>query len=391
MTLPPLWKIRREVGRLRSQTTRGAGRLIYDPIRKPIYDWSSDWWQKITPGSLPLTDRVAVFVVFQPKGLAASILLTLQHLRQNGYSVFVVSNGPLQEADRASLAAGAALVMERPNVGYDFGAYRDGIRHLWSLGANLSRLVLMNDSTWFPLRQDDDSLARMEALGADLAGHIFKTENEKKRGNDHVESHLLMVSGAFFRSSSFHGFWNGYRMSDRRETTIDFGEKGITQVALRAGWRVETLMGRDWLLGVLRGLDDAALRTVLHHTADGFKTGARTAVEIRRAAARGEPWRDDYLDWVHETLSDTTNLVLSATFIMPATIYGCMGFLKKGKEAPFHEARRKLLELDAKGMIPALDETVRSEISQSVRAWTPPTEQEAQPRQRLALRPEAKR
>lgn len=390
MALPPFWKVRRELDRIATQTARSVGRYVHDPIRKPIYDWTARWRQQITRGSLPLTDRVAVFVVFQPKGLAASIHLTLQHLRQNGFSVLVVSNGPLRADDRATLAANAALVMERPNVGYDFGAYRDGIRHLWSLGHDLSRLVLMNDSTWFPLRRDDDSLARMEALGADLAGHIFKTENEEKRGNDHVESHLLMISREFLSSSSFRDFWADYRMSDRRKTTITIGEKGFTQLALRAGWRVETLMGRDWLVGVLRSLDDAKLGAVLDHTADGFTTCAKTAIDVRRAAARGEPWRDSYLDWVQETLSNTTSLVLSAAFIMPALVYGGMGFAKKARDIPFHLARRKLLDLEAEGLIPALDGAVRSEISHSLRNWTPPGT-ELRPSRQFAPRSESKR
>jgi hypothetical protein len=85
MALPPLWKVCRELDRIRVRAVRFVGRWVHDPIRKPIYDLTARWRQLVTPGSLPLTDRVAVFVVYQPKGIAASILLTLQHLEQNRY------------------------------------------------------------------------------------------------------------------------------------------------------------------------------------------------------------------------------------------------------------------------------------------------------------------
>lgn len=381
MALPPLWKVRRELDRIRVKTVLFTGRTFHDPIRRPIYDLTSHWRQQVTRGALPLTDRVAVFVVFQPKGIAASILLTLDHLRQNGFSVLVVSNSPLQPDDLATLSRRASVVLERPNVGYDFGAYRDGIRHLWSLNHDISRLVLMNDSTWFPLRMGDDSLARMEALDADLTGHIFKTEDEARPENDHVESHLLMISGAFAISREFRDFWSGFRMSDQRSTTILVGEKGFTQMARRSGRRIDALMSREWLLDVLHGLDDARLRTVLNHTLDSFRNRQPDASRVRRAASAGQPWREAYMDWTDASLRNSKAFLLSAAFVMPALVYGGMGFAKKAKDIRFHQARKELLDLEASGMIPPLDDAVRAEIARLVHSWTPPKGHEAMPRQ----------
>lgn len=372
MPVPPLWKIRREINRIADKSSRFFGRTLYDPVRKPIYDLASRWLLCVTPGQQALTDRVAVFVIYQPKGLAASLHLTLQHLRENRYSVLLVSNGPLRPEDRATLLQNSAVVLERPNVGYDFGAYRDGIRHLWSLRHDLSRLVLMNDSTWFPLRRDDDSLTRMEALGADLAGHIFKTESNKKRGKDHIESHLLMISKAFLASADFRDFWNDYRMSDARLTTIEYGEKGFSQRAIQTGWTVKALIGREWFIDCLESISDDQLGQVLKHTADGFPTRMRNADFIRLSARSGTPWRQAYIDWAYDCLSNTNAFVLSGAFIMPAMVYGHLGFVKKGRDVPFNCARKELIELERQGIIPPLDECVRREVLESVRTWIPP-------------------
>lgn len=381
MALPPLWKVRRELDRIRDKTVLFTSRTFHDPIRRPIYDLTAHWWQQVTKGALPLTDRVAVFVVFQPKGIAGSILMTLDHLRQNGFSVLVVSNGPLQPQDLATLSRKASLVLERPNVGYDFGAYRDGIRHLWALDHDISRLVLMNDSTWFPLRIGDDSLGRMEALDADLAGHIFRTEDETRPENDHVESHLLMISGAFAKSPEFREFWSGFRMSDHRSTTILVGEKGFTQMARRSGRRISTLMSREWLLGVLQELEEPSLRMVLNHTLDGFRNRQPDASRVRRVASAGQPWRKAYMDWTDTSLRNSRAFLLSAAFVMPALVYGGMGFFKKANDIRFHMARQKLLDLESGGMIPPLDDAVRAEIAQLVRSWVPPKGQDVMPRQ----------
>lgn len=386
MALPPAWKVRRELVRIGDKLSLAAHRWLYDPLRKPVYDLTWRWRQTITTGSLPLTDRVAVFVVYQPKGVPPSIFLTLEHLWQNRFAPLVVSNGPLRPEDRRLLAAKAALVIERPNVGYDFGAYRDGIRHLWSLKHDLSLLVLMNDSTWFPLRRDDDSLARMEALEADLAGHVFKTESEEKRGNDHVESHLLMISRDFLRSGDFRRFWSRYRMSDKRPTTIAVGEKAFSQLAIRSGRTVKALMDREWLMSVLHALDVTALENVLTHTIDSFARREADLSGVRRLWSTGEHWRDAFLQWTDKSLRNSHSFLLSAAFVMPALVYGRMGFAKKANDIRFHMAREELLDLDASGRIPPIADEVRTEVAESVRKWVAPRGQEHTVRPRVAVR-----
>ena len=386
MALPPAWKVRRELARIGDKLSLAAHRWLYDPLRKPVYDLTWRWRQTITTGSLPLTDRVAVFVVYQPKGVPPSIFLTLEHLWQNRFAPLVVSNGPLRPEDRRLLAAKAALVIERPNVGYDFGAYRDGIRHLWSLEHDLSLLVLMNDSTWFPLRRDDDSLARMEALEADLAGHIHKMEGEHSRKRDHLESHLLMISGDFCRSAEFRRFWSSYRMSDMRDTTIKFGEKGFSQISLGSGRKVAALFDREWLTGTLSRLSDDDLRIVLDMTIDSFHGRQKNADHVRDALARGQPWREAFLSWVRVALSNSRTYFISATFIMPALVYGRMGFAKKANDIRFHMAREELLDLEASGMIPPLADEVRLEIAEAVRKWVPPQGEESTVRPRTAAK-----
>lgn len=386
MSLPPMWKVRREFHRMWVRTTLFASRCLYEPLRKPVYDLTARWRQRITNGKLPMTDRVAVFVVYQPKGIAASLLLTLDHLQENGFSVLLVSNGTLRAEDRVTLARYSGIVLERPNVGYDFGAYRDGLRHLWSLNHDLSLLVLMNDSTWFPLRRQDDSLKRMEALEADLAGHIYKIENEKKRRNDHIESHLLMVSRGFSQSEEFREFWSSYRMSNHRATTVEVGEKGLTQMALRSRRRVVALKDREWLMNVLHGLDDEKLRVVLDHTIDSYSRREPDLSDVRQRLAAGEPWREAFLDWTDNALRNSRSHLLSAAFVMPALVYGRMGFAKKANDIRFHMAREELLDLEASGMIQPLADEVRFEVAETVRNWRPPKGQEQTVRPRVADR-----
>lgn len=243
MKLPPAWKVKRELFRVKEQVQDALLPRFADRLRQFWHDRNIGKRLVETPGALAITPRVAVFVLFQPKGVAESTFLTLDHLVQENWSALVISNVPLSSADRLRLAARSAHVIERPNVGYDFGAYREGWRWLIRHHHGLDRLILMNDSTWFPLRMQDDSLRRMEALDADLTGHIFKTEKSEAKGRDHIESHLLMLGSRALGHPRIQTFWSHYPMTNSKALTIQRGEKGIAQTALAAGLKVEGLLG----------------------------------------------------------------------------------------------------------------------------------------------------
>jgi hypothetical protein len=368
MTLPPLWKVKRELDRIRVGVWRAWRGALIEPPRQWLYDRHTEKHQHPVTGRAALTQRVVVLVLFQPKGLASSVQLTLDHLVAQGWSVVVVSNAPLSIRDAAIVTDRAALLLERPNVGYDFGGYRAGLRLLAHLGHRPERLILINDSTWFPLREGDDTLHRMEALGAAMAGQIFRAE--QGRGRDHLESHLLMFSPEALAHPVWARFWNGFVMSDDRVTTILRGEKGLSQALMSAGLRVVGLIGRESFLTCLDRLTDPDLRNVMadvvHHRPD--------AQAYCVALSQSDAWRAGFLEWVNGVLANSRQHLVSVTFVAPAMQLRGMGFVKKTRDRRFHLARIKVLELEAAGRIVSLHPAVRAEIAAAVAEWTPPTE-----------------
>lgn len=369
MALPPRWKIRRELVRVRDQVWRGVTSTLYDPPRQFLYDRIAPRLVRVERGELSLTERVAVFVLYQPRGLLRSTHCTLEHLDANGWSIVVVTNAPLSGSDLANLRSRSSVIIERPNVGYDFGAYREGIRYLTRNGHRLDRLTLMNDSTWFPLRDDDDTLARMEASTADVVGQVFKTESTERRGHDHLESHLLMFGPEALQNPAFGDFWANYVMSDSRVTTIRNGEKGLSQELANAGLRLEGLLSREKFLMQLECLEDDELadvaRNIVHHRRDADEYCA----SILRSMDDDISWRRSLIDWISNVLSNSRQHLISTTFVAPAMRYGGMGFVKKAKDIRFHLARQKVLEMEKMSMIAPLNDVVRAEIEEAIAAW----------------------
>lgn len=379
MSLPPLWKVRRELWRVKEQVQGSIQRRLADPLRRAMYERNLQKTLQETPGRLPLTPRVAVFVLFQSKGIPGSIFFTLDHLAREGWSVLIVSNAQLTDTDRARLAEKSAHLIERPNIGYDFGAYREGWRWLANRGQPLDRLILMNDSTWFPLRVEDDSLRRMEALDVDLAGHIFKTELAEDNKHDHIESHLLMMSRKALAHPTIRAFWNHYLMTDSKALTIQHGEKGITHAARRAGLKVQGLLSRERLVSLMAAQSDEALLDTLRNLSMHNDTGDRQLAAWLAAAADGKPWREIFFAWVEHELLNSRQHLLSATFIDPAVSLGGMGFLKKSGDKRFHLARLTLMNSISARRIAPLDQSMTSEIEACIRSWLPPHDWRGRP------------
>lgn len=247
----PLWKIRRELARLRRQVIELPGDLHNFAFGTRNYDRTLAGEARRYDGRLAAAPRVAIFVIFPSLGLQPSHLRTLSYFRAKGYAVAVVSNLPLSEADRAQVLEHCWRYIERPNFGYDFGAYREGILDLGETVAQLDRLVLINDSTWFPLPGARDWLDDVEALGADFVGAAShfgapRPEIEAFRSmtwnyapnhrNFHYGSFALCMRPAVLRDRGFVAYWRRLRLADKKKQTVRRGEIGLTQWVLSRGF-----------------------------------------------------------------------------------------------------------------------------------------------------------
>lgn len=244
---PPYWKIRRELVRFWRQLREFPEDLHNVLFATRHYDRELAAQIRRFDGAVSISERVAVFLIFPASGLLPSHLHTLAYLRAKGYAPLVVSNLPLDDADRDRVLAVSWRYMERPNFGYDFGGYRDGVLSLAEDLPRIERLVLLNDSTWFPLPGSRDWLDDVEALGVDFAGaasnfgtprpeiDAFRSISWNYRTshrNFHYCSFALCLKPKVIQDPDFLGFWRRLRLTDKKKRTVRRGEIGFTQWAL---------------------------------------------------------------------------------------------------------------------------------------------------------------
>lgn len=186
-------------------------------------------------GRRPLASakRVAVFVHYDRRGRVHEFVqYHLRLLANSGYAVVFVSNAPVLPAAAVErLKPVCALILRRKNIGYDFGAYKEGIEAIPDIGA-LDSLLLVNDSVYGPLHHPVGILERMPAEEADVWGASDSWER-----SFHLQSYFLLFHRAALTNPAFSTFWKGLRYVQSKTWIIEKYEIGLSRALSRAGLR----------------------------------------------------------------------------------------------------------------------------------------------------------
>ena len=186
-----------------------------------------------------------ILVIYRKYSVGEEIMHLVKEFDAKGYNILLISNGHLPVKQYESLSNRCFAIMQRNNIGHDFGAYKDGILYLHSLSIKVNRLVLLNDSiipTPRGLGAFIDKLAKIVDFGG---------ATESFQPIYHIQSYCLCFSGRVFSHPAFLDFWQGYRAISDRFYAIKHGELLLSKRLLSAGLKAEALYTHESLAGAL--------------------------------------------------------------------------------------------------------------------------------------------
>ncbi|WP_166401259.1 rhamnan synthesis F family protein [Rhodobacter calidifons] len=366
----PRWKLRRELVRAKDRLAAMTGSL-YEPFLQRRHDrWRAARPVPVELG-VPFTGKVAIFLIYQPNRIAPSILVTLRWLVANGYAPLVVANSPIPNVDRPALEASCWRLFERPNFGYDFGGYRDGVLLLEAWGVRPDRLMILNDSVWMPQRADSTLLRRLEEVDADLVGGTMHGPAGKRRG--HLESYLYLINRGCLENHAFRQFWSQYRCSNAKQNAIRRGERQFTAEMQAAGARAEGLFSLERFLGTMAEQSVEVLRKTLDYASYVEPEHAEERDALLAGFQPSENWKSRALAHLDRAARRRR---FNAVFIYPCDCLLGMDFVKKSTGSAgllglslHHEMRKAYLRAVAAGDLPPLAPEVRLEMENSVRKY----------------------
>ncbi|MDE2334430.1 MAG: lipopolysaccharide biosynthesis protein [Rhodospirillales bacterium] len=175
-------------------------------------------------------------------------------MRAAGLSIVFVSNaGKLRAEAWEALRELCDVVLLRRNIGYDFGAMREGLQACSLPRPETEMVLIVNDSVYGPLAPLNETLARIDFAAADVWG-----ATESWQWRYHLQSFFLAVGRKTLDSKAWQQFWSGVRPVGSKYWVIRNYEIGLTRQLIAAGLRCGAL----WrYLDVVREVDTSLLAT----------------------------------------------------------------------------------------------------------------------------------
>lgn len=197
--------------------------------------------------------RAGIFLFYDPEGKVDDYILgCLGSLQQYMDYLLVVSNSPLDETNRKRLESVSSEVMERKNVGYDVGAYRDGLRHLgWDHMGDYDELVLFNYTFFAPIHPWAGLFERTDKWDTDFWGI---TEHDEVRPHPflpklvmprHIQSHWIAVRSSLSTTKDWRTYWEDMPPIESYNDSIQWHESRFTGYFNALGYRHEVAYNVD--------------------------------------------------------------------------------------------------------------------------------------------------
>jgi hypothetical protein len=357
------WKLRRELNRIREQIA-SVPAFLYEPLLQARYDRTRDLQIRISDGNIALCEKVALFLVFQPHSLADSVEETCSYLLSCGYSILLVANGGLSENSRKRLSAYVWRFLDRPNFGYDFGGYRDGIIKLDDWNISPERLLILNDSIWLPLHDESSPVLQAEEIGDAITGLLMHTRASREQldgpeVDGMIESYFFSVPATILRQDGFRRFWRDLRLSNSKVRVIHRGERGFSKAMHALAIPLSALSSRRLFLSAVSQVSPQFLRSTLHYAAYVDADFQRRGDLLLETFRPTEDWRQEALAHVFSTVRRRR---FNASFYWAADRLVLTNFMKKNKGELFVRMRRSYLLAVSEGELPTPSAAIMFEV-----------------------------
>lgn len=207
-------------------------------------------------------NRLLLYVHFNRNDqLSEHVLYQLQQLRHNFEEIYFISNSKLTDGDFVRLTDSklADGFLQRENVGYDFAAWAEAMKHYgFDKLANYDSVTIMNDTCFGPVYDFSKTIEQMESDNQiDFWGitnnrsHKVKPWEDKEAIvlPDHIQSYFVSYKQKVVQSTTFQKFWSGIEILDDVVAVIIKYETAMTKYFEDAGFKSAVLFDtrkEDW-------------------------------------------------------------------------------------------------------------------------------------------------
>ena len=182
--------------------------------------------------TLPRTDRVAVVASW---GVDSRVSLSLSwmvaRLEEAGYAVVVVrASDDTAPLDWSRGPANDAIVIRKPNIGYDFGSWATGLEMFPEI-RRLPYVIITNDSLVGPFTSLEPMVADFEGSYFDVWGGTWTSQYMQ-----HLQSFLLGFRNGVLDDPALKYFWQNLPDETNKFDIINKYELGLSRLLYGEGF-----------------------------------------------------------------------------------------------------------------------------------------------------------
>lgn len=173
--------------------------------------------------------RLTIFAHYNSSGdVEEYIFYHLAHLRRHSQRLSFVSNSTIPETAQRRLSSICDEIRLRPNVGYDFSAWRDVILET---NTEYDEILLTNSSIIGPLVTLDGVFEEMATRPCDFWGLTYGVEIRR-----HIQSFFVCFRGRLTSSAIWAAFWNSVSDESDKSSVIEKYETTFTHTFEQHGF-----------------------------------------------------------------------------------------------------------------------------------------------------------
>lgn len=185
---------------------------------------------KITKGQVALSKNICIFASFQPKKINRLTLYYIKYLKEKmGFAVCFIANCKINNEDKEELKSYCYQIIERANVGRDFGAYKTGVLYYEKEIRQSELFLLANDSVYGPIQDLNRIVEKMKKENYDYIGDTLFEDNF----NRHIGSYFILLNSSVITSKYFWSFWKKLKYHSSRRFAIHKGEVRFSTKVLK--------------------------------------------------------------------------------------------------------------------------------------------------------------
>ena len=188
-------------------------------------------------------NRLLLYVHFNKYNeLSGHVLYQLEHMRPLFSRIVLISNSTLSQESAMELhELGISEILQRENKGYDFAAWRDGMKAVGfeKLG-QYDSVTLMNDTCFGPLWDMNPIFTQFEER-SDIDFWGMTNFRKTKYFKEHLQSYFLSFSQEVVKSVVFQSFWSTIKNFENVQDVIDNYETQVTTSLMEAGYRYDAV------------------------------------------------------------------------------------------------------------------------------------------------------